>query len=241
MIKRPNQAILMAAGYGKRLGSLTKNTPKCLLPIDNANVLEHWLQKIDNAGIEHIIINTHYLADKVNTYLKSHRLRSRISVFHEVELMGTAGTLSALEDQIKGPFFFIHADNYSSVNLTDMINSYLKTNDDEFGTALVFETDNISGCGIFTLDENGRPINFIEKPKDDPSNLANGAVFILRQNIFEILKSDENAEDFSRDILPLIFKKISPFLLEGHHIDIGTPSNLRKAQKIAAIKIRDNK
>ena len=38
--------LLLSAGYGKRLRPLTKNTPKCLLPINNTNLLEHWIEKL---------------------------------------------------------------------------------------------------------------------------------------------------------------------------------------------------
>ena len=233
MNKKPTHAILLAAGIGSRLGKITSETPKCLISIGKCNILEHWIEKLERANIEHIIIDTHYLSEKVNFYIKNHRLRSRISVFHEDHLLGTAGTLSALRDKIDGSFFLIHADNYSSVDLNIMSSTHIIRPNGDIGTALIFETDDISGCGIFTLGKNNRLIKYVEKPKTSLSNLANGAVFSLSEDIFDIMKTEENAKDFCRDILPLIYNKLTPLLLNGYHIDIGTPYNLHKAREIA--------
>ena len=64
------RALLLAAGIGKRLRPLTNTTPKCLVEIQGKPLLQMWIDKLLNLKINEIIINTHYLAEKVETFVK---------------------------------------------------------------------------------------------------------------------------------------------------------------------------
>ena len=52
------KAILLAAGYGKRLGSLTKKKPKCLIKINNKPIIQIWIDKLYSLGVRDILVNT---------------------------------------------------------------------------------------------------------------------------------------------------------------------------------------
>ena len=54
------QALILAAGYGKRLGKITKNIPKCLVKINSQTLIDIWLRKLHILKIDKIYINTHY-------------------------------------------------------------------------------------------------------------------------------------------------------------------------------------
>ena len=58
------QALILAAGYGKRLGELTKKTPKCLIKIKSKSLIDIWLEKLNNLGVNKIYINIHYKKKK---------------------------------------------------------------------------------------------------------------------------------------------------------------------------------
>ena len=62
------KALLLSAGYGKRLLPLTKDTPKCLIKINGITMLDLWISKIRKLGINEIIVNTHYLSDLVKKH-----------------------------------------------------------------------------------------------------------------------------------------------------------------------------
>ncbi len=63
------RAILLAAGLGTRLQPLTISVPKCLVPIKDVPLLEIWLDKLTDVGVDSILVNTHYHADKVVAYV----------------------------------------------------------------------------------------------------------------------------------------------------------------------------
>ena len=95
-MNKPIRVLLLAAGFGTRLRPLTFDIPKCLIEVDKKPILGFWLNKLEDFGVERILINTHYLADKVNHFLDNNYLQNRkIKKFHEKKLLGTAGTLIA--------------------------------------------------------------------------------------------------------------------------------------------------
>ena len=63
------KALLLAAGLGTRLRPLTLKTPKCLVEIDGTPLLGIWLEKLNKIGCHEVLINTHYLNEKVENYL----------------------------------------------------------------------------------------------------------------------------------------------------------------------------
>ena len=97
------RALLLAAGLGTRLRPLTMQTPKCLVPIGGEPLLGHWLRKLELAGCDSVLVNTHYLAEQVKAFLQSWQSpRMNVSSVHEPELLGTAGTLLANQEVFQG-------------------------------------------------------------------------------------------------------------------------------------------
>ena len=62
------KTILLAAGFGTRLRPLTATIPKCLVPIKGKPLLEIWLERLMDAGLNNFIINSHYLSDQVEFF-----------------------------------------------------------------------------------------------------------------------------------------------------------------------------
>ena len=63
-------ALILCAGYGKRLNPLTLKTPKPLLKIHNVTLLENTIELIKNLEIKKIKINTFYLQDEIEKFIK---------------------------------------------------------------------------------------------------------------------------------------------------------------------------
>ena len=69
------KAILLSAGYGKRLRPATLEQPKCLIKINGKPILEIWLDKLNGLGCEEVLINTHYLAE-INKFIFNYKSKS---------------------------------------------------------------------------------------------------------------------------------------------------------------------
>ena len=234
-MQKPIRALLLSAGYGTRLRPLTLKTPKCLVKINKKPILEHWLNKLDYIGVENILINTHYLADKVNYFLDNqYFLNKKIYRFHEEILLGTAGTLIA-----NSKFFLnsigimIHTDNFTNMKLNNLVEAHQNRPNNCLITMLTFSTNNPKNCGIVEVDQEGIVQAFHEKVENPPGNIANGAIYIFENDFLDWLKNNHpKASDFSIEVLPFLIGKIFTYHTTMTYIDIGTIKALNEARSI---------
>ena len=70
------KTILLAAGLGTRLRPLTDNIPKCLVTIKGKPLLQIWLERLTNSGLDHFLINTHYLSNQVNDFINGSKFKN---------------------------------------------------------------------------------------------------------------------------------------------------------------------
>ena len=88
MIER---AIVLAAGFGKRVLPLTNTTPKPLLKINNVSLLENTLNFLKKFGVNSFAINTHHLGDQIVAFAEKNKSIYDIKIFKEQEILGTGG------------------------------------------------------------------------------------------------------------------------------------------------------
>ena len=69
------KAFLLSAGLGTRLRPLTNEIPKCLLPVGGKPLLEIWLDLLDRHGVDEVLVNTHWYAEKVVNFLEGEKVR----------------------------------------------------------------------------------------------------------------------------------------------------------------------
>lgn len=237
------KALLLAAGVGKRLRPFTETLPKCLMPINGRPLLDFWLESLDRAGIDSILINTHHHAGLVRKYLEGHAARRKVTLVHEDTLLNTGGTL------LRNRKFFadetvlmIHADNLCLGELKDFMRAHERRPAKAEMTMMVYETDSPSTCGIVVLDEKKIVQGFHEKEPQPPGTLANAAVYLLEPSIFRILEGiGGEAIDFSTQVLPQLVGRIFTWRNQAYHRDIGSPEALVKAQREYLALMRNEK
>lgn len=226
------KALLLAAGFGKRLLPITKNIPKCLVEFNNKPLLYYWIKMLIDAGITDILVNTHYLSKKVEEFILNSEFKNHITIAFEPKLLGTGGTLLKNKDFFdKESIILIHADNLSNFNLYEFMKAHENRPKGTEITMMTFKTDNPQSCGIVNLDGNGIVTDFYEKSEKFHGNLANAALFIIEPSIFDYLETLTSVEiDFSKDIIPKYLNRIFTFENKIYHKDIGTLENYQKAQ-----------
>ncbi len=117
------KAFILCAGFGSRMGSLTKDKPKCLMQINGETLLERHLKNLKLAGIDEVIINLHHKTEAVEKYLIDNKFfEMQISVSKEIEIMGTGGALLKAKELIGiDPFLLISGDIYTNYSFIDLI------------------------------------------------------------------------------------------------------------------------
>ena len=228
------RAILLAAGLGTRLRPLTNTVPKCLVPVRGRPLLGIWLERLVSSGVGPLLVNTHYLAEQVNHFLNASPYIDLVTLVHEPEMKGTAGTFIAnLDFFAEEDGMLIHADNYCLSDLTAFQQAHINRPIGCLMTMMTFRTNDPTSCGIIELDDQSIAIRFHEKVGNPPGNLANGAVYILSREFMKIVKhSFSDATDFSNDILPNFLGKIYTFETSNFFMDIGTPESYNKANQL---------
>jgi mannose-1-phosphate guanylyltransferase len=225
------RALLLAAGIGSRLLPITATTPKCLVVINGRPLLDYWLELLFGAGIERVLVNTHWLAEQVAAYIKASRWASRIDLVHEDELLGTGGTVLANREWFQGrPFILAHADNLTDFDVAGLIAAHRTRLSGHLMTMLGFRTDDPRSCGILELDDRRTVVAFHEKVEHPPGNLANGAVYVFEPEIIDVIAGRGNPMvDLSTEVIPEFVGRILCVETNDYHRDIGTPESLRRA------------
>ncbi len=116
-------ALILCAGYGKRLNPLTLKTPKPLLKLNNITMLKSCINLIENLGIKKILINTFYLNKKIVNYLKNNKFKSEIKIIDDGEfILNTGGgILNMIRTSLDEHFLIFNPDTVWSKNYKEEI------------------------------------------------------------------------------------------------------------------------
>ena len=85
------EAMIFAAGFGKRMLPLTRSTPKPLLKINNKSIISYQIERLLELNFKNILVNGHHLYNKLNDELKIYS--PVVKVIHEKEILETGGGL----------------------------------------------------------------------------------------------------------------------------------------------------
>ena len=109
MIKK---AMILAAGFGKRIYPLTLKNPKPLLKIGNETLLSNALKFLELFGIKQAVINVHYLREQIVEYLDKSQFNLTINIINEKDkILDTGGgVLNAIQHFSNEPFLIINPD-----------------------------------------------------------------------------------------------------------------------------------
>ncbi|HKY36119.1 MAG TPA: nucleotidyltransferase family protein [Polyangiaceae bacterium] len=226
-----SKALLLAGGRGERLRPITSSTPKCLVPIGGRTLLDYWVAALLDAGVREAVINTHHLADQVRRKLERVNATTslRLHESYEGELLGSAGTLTHNRQLADGAseILVICADNLSDVRLEELL-AFHRAHELSM-SMLLFRANRPQACGIASLDATGTIVEFVEKPAQPKSNLANAGIYVMNPDLYREV-ADYGAFDIGADVLPRLLGRMKGYLHSGYHIDIGTHEALARAR-----------
>lgn len=226
------KALLLAAGLGTRLKPLTDEWPKCLMPIKGRPLLEYWLCYLQKIHITDVVVNTHYLSEHVESFVRRSAFSSQVTLSHENDILGTAGTVRKNAHLFKGDtMLLVHADNWTCCNLADFVHYHEnKRPSESLITMMTFVCPEPTSCGIVEVDDQGVVVGFHEKVDNPPGNLANAAIYLIEPEVVQWIEERPNVTDFSTEVLPHFMGRIVTWRNEGIHKDIGTIKMLKEAQ-----------
>jgi dTDP-glucose pyrophosphorylase len=117
----PLKAVVMAGGFGARLGNLTAETPKPMLPIAERPLLELIVGQLRDAGIGHVAVTTHYLPETIRQHFgDGSAFGVEIHYVDEREPLGTAGGLGLLTDSDE-PVLVMNGDVLTRIDIRSFV------------------------------------------------------------------------------------------------------------------------
>ena len=167
-----NTALILCAGFGKRLNPNTIKKPKPLLQINNITMLERSINLIEKLGINKIIINTFYLKEQFSDFIKNKKFNLGIHIVEDGKnILDTGGgILNMVNHSDENDFFVFNPDTIWSSNyqneILEMENKFFNSNSKNI--LLVVNKDKSFDqnlIGDFNLEVNKlnktKPLNFI--------------------------------------------------------------------------------
>ena len=118
-----NTALILCAGFGKRLNPITLDTPKPLVELKNTTWLETCINLIESLGIKKIIINTFYLRDQIKNFIKNKNFKSEILIVDDGDhILDTGGGIrNMLNHSIDSDFLIFNPDTLWQKNYFEEI------------------------------------------------------------------------------------------------------------------------
>jgi MurNAc alpha-1-phosphate uridylyltransferase len=189
--------MILAAGYGKRMQNLTKTVPKPLLKINNKELLRHNIDYFLSLGCKKIVINTHYLYEQINSFIKEYYIDKNIQLIHEKILLNTGGGIkNALTLLGNKNFVVTNADIlWNEENKKDVLNFI--NNLQDIKTCKLLLAQDINFQGLKKTSGDFKLVNLLIKKweKNDPHlyytglQIINPLIFnLIEEKIFSLNK-----------------------------------------------------
>lgn len=223
-----NDLVVLVGGRGKRLGSITRYTPKPLIKIKDKKFLDILFSKLIKYNFKKIFLICSYKKKKFfNLYHKKKIHNSKIICIDEGSAKDTGGGLYKIRKLIKGSFFLINGDSFFNIDLTLLSNFKFKKKD----TGCMAITNNKGyekndKMNNLIIDKN----NYIEYSKNKTPYM-NGGIYFFKKKIFNYVKNKKIS--LEKDILnQLIYeKKIKGYFSKQYFIDMGSIKKLKLLKK----------
>lgn len=227
------RALVMAGGFGTRLGPLTKTIPKPLLDVGGRPMLDRVLGKLEAAGISEIHVAVHYLADQIETFLAARPSTATIRLIKEERPLGTAGALGRMQSGGDEPVLVINADVESDVNLDALLRFHDRHAYD--GTIAVSCHEVTVPFGVVRYTDDGLFSEITEKPTYN--YFVSAGIYLLSPEIVALVRGDAPIQmPELLNMAKLRGLKIGIFPLHEYWLDVGRPDDLRQAREGAELR-----
>lgn len=231
------RAMVLCAGYGSRMGDLTRELPKPMLPLHGRPILEWILRHLRDQGFTEIAVNLHYRPALIQDYFgDGSRLKIQLTYSHEPELLGGAGGVKKMETFLRpGDPFLVH---YGDVVTDQDLAPMLRFHREKKALATLLLHQRAQSNSVVSLDPSGRIVGFLERPTDDErrgiaSSWVNSGVCLCRPDLLDHIPPHQVA-DLPRDIFPSLVPggELFGFPLTGRRCAIDSPQRLDQAHRL---------
>jgi D,D-heptose 1,7-bisphosphate phosphatase len=225
------QCAVLVGGLGTRLGALTANAPKPLLPCGDRPFLAWLMRELLRFGVEEFVLLTGYRATDVEASVQALSAllprEARIVVSEEPEQAGTGGALYHARDRLQQRFLLCNGDSLFDCNLARLLSA--EDDPDIVGRMMLRRVDDASRYGVVAL-HGDRVSAFSARSTAGTAGLINAGIYLFDRSVMDALAPVCSLET---DILPRLASEgaLRGTVSEGYFRDIGIPDDLARAQR----------
>lgn len=236
----PKTAMVLAAGLGKRMRPITDAMPKPLVEVAGKTLLDWGLDSLVEAGVEHAVVNVHYLPQQIIDHLATrHNLRITISDESAGLLDSAGGIIQALPYLGKDPFLILNADTFWIDRAQSSIERLALEWDAVRMDILLMLCDLQSATGHsggtdFLADAQGR----LTRAEGNPAGLIYAGVAIVHPLLFANAPATPHSLNRYFDAA-IAQDRLFGMKMEGDWITVGTPDAIPAAEQTVARAVRD--
>ena len=254
-IKKKCVAMLLAGGQGSRLYALTQKVAKPAIPYGGKNrFIDFPLSNCINSGIDTVGVLTQYQPLVLNEYIGNgqpwdlDKMHGGVHVLPPYQTAAGASWYEGTANAIYQNMAFIErydpeyvivlgGDHIYKMDYSKMLDYHIANNADSTIAVIDVPRSEASRFGIMTCDEEGRIVDFTEKPKEPKSTLASMGIYVfswekLRKYLIENENANTGSKDFGKDIIPAMLandERLFAYEFEGYWKDVGTLDSLWEA------------
>jgi NDP-sugar pyrophosphorylase family protein len=232
------RAMILCAGYGTRLGDLTRDIPKPMLDLQGKPLLEYIILNLSKHGFNQIAINLHFMPETIQSYFgDGSRFGVELVYSYEEKILGTAGGIKKMESFLnRDDVFLVH---YGDIFTNQDFSTMLKFHLDKLASATLLLHQRSKSNSIVVINNEGRITKFLERPDDITrktvtSPWVNSGVALCSPKIFNHIPSGE-VSDLPKDVFPNLVSdgQLYGFPLSGYRFAIDSPERLAEARLAA--------
>ena len=226
------QAAILVGGLGTRLGPLTANMPKPLLPCGDRPFLAWVLRELSRFGVEEAVLLTGHLGEKVEDALPGIVATlpkpMRVICAREPVQAGTGGALYHARHLLAERFILCNGDSWLDANLAHMLAAASADPAEVAGRMLLRSLPDASRYGVVDL-AGERITGFRERPDPGAPGTINAGIYLLNRSVLDHITPVCSLE---RDVLPALAAagRLRGTVAAGYFIDIGIPTDFDRAQ-----------
>lgn len=221
------KAAMLVGGFGTRLRPLTLTTPKPMLPLVNIPFLEVELVHLREHGVEEVILSTGYLPEVFEEYFgDGSGLGIKLRCVTEDEPLGTCGAIRNVREYLGDePVIICNGDILTDLDIGRLV-SYHREKGSTV-TITLTPVEDPTAYGLVPLDEDGRILEFLEKPSWDQvvTNLINAGTYVMDPAVLDSVPAGQNYS-FERQLFPDLLQEGRPLFgypSDCYWLDLGTP------------------
>ena len=178
--------VILAAGYGRRMGGLGIAFPKTLLPVGDRAILNHHIQLLVDLGVSDIVVVVGHQADQIAAVVAEHtRPDVQIRQVLQQEPLGSAHALSLVRPFVKDGVIALLGDYYFRASDAAAVRRRLEQGACAIALKHEPETRLIAEACAVTLDDQGRVIEIVEKPMRPATSLKGCGMYACTAEFFD--------------------------------------------------------